>query len=354
MSNSRHQSSTSAKEPNRRSVVLAGTALLGIAALPRATAAADAALAPAADLLTATRSFLSGLEPDKRKAASFAWDGREWRGWNYFGSAGNIKPGLRLEQMSPAQKAVAWDLLATLLSPAGQQKSRNVMTLQDVLAASGNGAGERSSERFSFAVYGTPAETGTWGFRLEGHHLTQSIAVRAGRIVSITPSSFSANPNRVTSGPHSGLNTLKDEEALARRLFGDLGPKLQARARVSDTALSNILSYAGRERANGQAVGLPAAELTSGQRDLLWQVVETYAIAHVSPALAAAQGARVGSGDRDAVHFAWYGPNTPETAFGYRVVGPTFVIEMGSVDATAQHLHTIYHDLGNVLGRVSA
>jgi len=27
---------------------------------------------------------------------------------------------------------------------------------------------------------------------------------------------------------------------------------------------------------------------------------------------------------------------------------------MGSVDATAQHLHTIYHDLGNVLGRVSA
>ena len=48
------------------------------------------------------------------------------------------------------------------------------------------------------------------------------------------------------------LITLKDEEALARRLFGDLGPKLQARARVSDTALSNILSYAGRERANAQ------------------------------------------------------------------------------------------------------
>ena len=354
MSTSQRKSSSSSSKPDRRSVVLTGAAFVGASALPRPAPAADDGLAPAADLLAAMRTFLSSLEPDKRKAAAFAWDGREWRGWNYFGSAGNIKPGLRLEQMNPAQKAAAWDLLATLLSPAGREKARNVMTLQDVLAASGNGAGERSSERFSFAVYGTPAETGTWGFRLEGHHLTQSIAVRAGRIVSITPSSFSANPNRVTSGPHSGLNTLKDEEALARRLFGDLGPKLQARARVSDTALSNILSYAGRERANGQAVGLPAAELTSGQRDLLWQVVETYAIAHVSPALAAAQRTRVGSGDRDAVHFAWYGPNTPETAFGYRVIGPTFVIEMGSVDATAQHLHTIYHDLGNVLGRVSA
>ena len=56
------------------------------------------------------------------------------------------------------------------------------------------------------------------------------------------------------------------------------------------------------------------------------------------------------AGDREAVHFAWYGPNTPEKAFGYRVIGDGFVIEMGSVDAAAQHLHTIYHDLGNVLG----
>jgi hypothetical protein len=27
------------------------------------------------------------------------------------------------------------------------------------------------------------------------------------------------------------------------------------------------------------------------------------------------------------------------------------VVEMFSVDPEAQHLHTIYHDLGNVLGR---
>ena len=65
----------------------------------------------------------------------------------------------------------------------------------------------------------------------------------------------------------------------------------------------------------------------------------------------AAQQTRVRSGDREAVHFAWYGPNTPEKAFGYRLIGDGFVIEMGSVDDAAQHLHTVYHDLGNVLGR---
>jgi len=158
-------------------------------------------------------------------------------------------------------------------------------------------------------------------------------------------------PNRITSGKHAGLVTLKDEEALGRRLFADLAPERQAQARQSDTALANILSYAGRERANAQKAGVAAAALSAAQRDLVWQLIETYAVAHLSPALAAAQRTRVRSGDREAVHFAWYGPNTAETAFGYRVIADGFVIEIGSVDAAAQHLHTVYHDLTNVLGR---
>ena len=336
----------------RRNLIVAGSALAGMALLPKAAlGATDAGLAPANELLASVRKFMAGLEPDKRKAGSFAWNGSEWRGWNYFGAGGYVKPGLRLEQMNAAQKAVAWKVLASLLSPAGIGKTRNVMTLQDVLASQGNMPRQRSSERFSFAVFGTPAETGAWAFRLEGHHLHQSISVRDNRIVSVTPSSFSVNPNRVASGKHAGLNTLKEEESLARRLIGDLSSKLQGRARLSATPMDNILSYAGRERANTQKVGIPAAELASAQRDLVWQLVDTYAADYLAPALADAQRARVRAGDREAVHFAWYGPNTPERAFGYRVIGDGFVIELGSVDPAAQHLHTIYHDLGNVLGR---
>jgi Protein of unknown function (DUF3500) len=339
-------------QPDRRHVILAGATLIGAAALPSAApAATKVGLAPADDLLAAVRRFQGTLEPDKLKAASFAWNGAEWRGWNYFGGTGYIKPGLRLEQMSTTQKAAAWDLLATVFSPAGIAKTKNVMTLQDVLAASGNGTGQRSSERFSFAIFGTPEERGAWGLRLEGHHLTQSIAVRDGRIVSVTPSSFSALPNRITAGKHAGLVTLKDEEALARRLIGDLAPKPQERARKSDAALSNILSYAGRERANTQKVGIAVADLAAAQRDLVWQLIDTYTVDYLTPPLAAAQKERVRSGDREAVHFAWYGPNAPEKAFGYRIIGDGFVIELGSVDAAAQHLHTIYNDLGNVLGR---
>lgn len=355
MRNQRTRPSSFAKrrsQPDRRSVVLGGAAALGIAALPGKASAQAAGLGPAAELLARVRAYQASLEPDKRKAGSFAWDGSEWRSWNYFGVGGYIKPGLRLEQMSKAQKDAAWHALAAVWSEAGVAKARNVMLLQDILAASGNGAGQRSSERFSISVFGTPGETGAWGLRCEGHHLTQSVAVRDSRIVSVTPTSFSALPNRVKSGPHSGLNTLKDEEGIARRLMADLAPKLQGRARIGDSTPYNILSYAGRERSNTKKVGLPAAELSTAQRDLLWKMVEVYSIEHFPAQLSDAQRVRISSGDRQAAHFAWYGPNTPEKAFGYRIIGDGFVIEMASVDAEAQHLHTVYHDLGNVLGRV--
>jgi hypothetical protein len=199
-------------------------------------------------------------------------------------------------------------------------------------------------------VFGTPSDKGEWGFRFEGHHLTQSIAVRDGRIVSVTPFSFSVRPNRVESGPHKGLNTLKTEDALARKLFADLSPAMQAKARVSDSPIYNILSSAGRERANAKKEGLPTSSLSSAQRDLLWQLVETYSVEQVPAALKDVQRARVRSGDREAVHLAWHGPNDPNKGFGYRLIGDSFVIEFASVDSEAQHLHTIYNDLGNVLG----
>jgi hypothetical protein len=67
--------------------------------------------------------------------------------------------------MSAAQKDAAWDVVATLMSKDGTEKTRMIMLLQDIMAEGGQGVGQRSGERFSFS-FGTPAETGTWGFRV--------------------------------------------------------------------------------------------------------------------------------------------------------------------------------------------
>src|SRR5262245_7709399 len=104
---------------DRRDMILGGTAFVGVASVSDVSAGADAGLASAGQLLASVRKFTSTLDPDKLKAASFTWNGSEWRNWNYFGVGGYIKPGLRLEQLDAAQKPAAWELLAAIWSPNG-------------------------------------------------------------------------------------------------------------------------------------------------------------------------------------------------------------------------------------------
>ena len=338
----------------RRSVLVGATAA-AVASPPLfpSIAAGPLPLMKAEDLNARVTSCLSLLDEQQKKLVSFAWNGPEWRNWNYFGGGGFIKPGLRLEQMSQPQKDATWNILAAVLSPDGLTKARNVMLLQDILAAAGNGRGQRSSQRFSIAIFGTPGKENAWGLRLEGHHLSLSFSVRNNQVVSVTPAAFAALPNRVMSGRHQGLVTLQGEEKLARQLQADLAPKLKAQARLSDGRLFNILSFAGRERANTQKVGVAGADMTEAQRQILRQLIETYALEPYVGVLAAAQEARLRRNDLAGVHFAWYGPNEAEQSFGYRVIGDNFVIELGCIDLQAQHLHPIYHDLDTTLGQTT-
>jgi Protein of unknown function (DUF3500) len=338
----------------RRSILVGVTAAAVVPPpfFPSIAASAQPLMA-ADDLNARVTSFLSLLDGQKKEMVSFAWNGREWRNWNYFGGGGFIKPGLRLEQMSQPEKDATWNILASVLSPSGLTKARNVMLLQDILASAGNGRGQRSSQRFSIAIFGTPGPVDPWGLRLEGHHLSLSFSVRNNQVVSVTPAAFAALPNRVMSGRHRGLNTLQGEEKLARQLQADLAPRLRAQALLSEGRLFNILSYAGRERANTQKVGVAAADMTEGQRETLRRLIETYALDPYVGVLAAAQETRIRQNDLAGVHFAWYGPNEAEQSFGYRVIGDNFVIELGCIDMQAQHLHPIYHDLDTTLGKTA-
>ena len=93
---------------------------------------------------TACARSLAALEPDKRKAASFGWNGPEWRGWNYFGVAGYVEPGgSRLEQMNAAQKEAAWQgLCGGVVAGRHRQRRRH--------AAAGHSGRERQRRRPAF------------------------------------------------------------------------------------------------------------------------------------------------------------------------------------------------------------
>jgi hypothetical protein len=326
-----------------RRQVLAGAA--GMALLPLAPSPASAA--PRHDFGSASvfrdrlAGFLAALPPDLAAEARFPLEGRVHRGWNFMGAGGFIKPGARLEQMDAPTKDRAWDALAALFSPRGIEKTRDVMTLQAVLTEMG-GAG-RSPERFSFAVFGDPAPRGRFAFRLEGHHLSVTATVEDDRLVGVTPSSFSVNPNRVGAGRHAGLVTLKREDDLARRLAGDLDGAVRRAAFFRDEPFRNVLALAGREDRFAEREGAPVADLTAAQRDLVREILDAYAAEHLAEPYAGAMRARLAAIEAAGLHFAYAGSvRVGEPAY-YRFTGDGLAIEFASVDRAAQHLHTVFH-----------
>ena len=233
----------------RRTFLIGGaTAALAVLPLRPAMSSKLHSLASAEQLTARVSQFVSVLDDSKRKKATFAWDGSEWRSWNYFGGGGFIKPGLRLEEMNASERDATWNVLASVLSQSGLAKAKNVMLLQDILAAAGNGRGVRSSKRFSIAIFGSPGADGKWGVRLEGHHLSLSFAVSDNEIVSLTPAAFAALPNRVTSGLHRGLVTLAGRGEISPPTAGR--PRSQ-KQRASSAQRSQTVQHSvvGRARA---------------------------------------------------------------------------------------------------------
>ena len=76
--------------------------------------------------------------------------------------------------MQAAQK-----LLATALSAKGMKQSSQIMNdLELVLRGDGpNPAMGRDPEMYYFTVFGTPGDKAAWGWRVEGHHLSQNFTI---------------------------------------------------------------------------------------------------------------------------------------------------------------------------------
>ena len=149
------------------------------------------------------------------------------------------------------------------------------MSLEEVLKVLENDSGERRNpEKYYFSIFGTPAEKGIWGYRVEGHHLSQNYTVVNGRVAA-SPSFFGANPAEVRDGPRKGLRALAAEEDLGRAVLETLDPEPRKIAVVDQAAYKDILTAASRKAAlNGQPSGLSAAKMNARQFEALRALVE--------------------------------------------------------------------------------
>src|SRR5579872_7575983 len=125
------------------------------------------------------KAFLASLTPEQRAQATFSMQDEERFDWHYIPKP---RKGLALRDMTSEQKQLAHALLAAGLSQRGYIKATTIMSLDEILRVMENGKGpRRDPEGYFFTIFGEPSETGTWGYRVEGHHISQNFTVSNGR-----------------------------------------------------------------------------------------------------------------------------------------------------------------------------
>jgi uncharacterized protein DUF3500 len=288
---------------------------------------------------TATR-LLAALTPEQLAQARIEFSDDERRNWHYVPLE---RKGLQLRHMTPYQRHLASALLAAGLSQSGFIKAVTIMSLEDVLKVMENDSGERRNpEKYYFSIFGEPSATGTWGYRVEGHHISQNYTVINGEAIG-APSFFVSNPAEVRIGPRKGLRVLAAEDTLGFALIESLDERQRNVAIVDQTAYADILTSDKRVAAlEGQPSGLPSAQMNSNQYDALRALVEVYA-RNLPDELARRRMEQLDKAARN-IHFAWAGGTKPGDPHYYRVQTPLFLIELDNTQDKANHIHSVWRD----------
>jgi len=306
---------------------------------------ADAAAAPAA-MTAAAKAFLAGLGPGESAKAAIAFSADERLDWHY---TAKLRNGLPLKQMAPAQREAAMALLRAALSQKGFEKAETIRRLEDVLRALEGNPG-RDREMYHFSVFGEPSESGVWGWRYEGHHVSLNFTVVDGTVVSTTPQFFGANPAEVLDGPMKGTRALAGEEDLARRLARSLEGEARRMAISGDLAPPEILTGAARDASRQEDAGVPYGRLDETQKSLLDALIEVHVEAH-RPEQARRRRDRVRAGGLENVKFVWMGGLERGQGHYYRVQGPAFLIEYDNTQNGANHVHSVWREFDGDWGR---
>jgi hypothetical protein len=353
-----------------RLAVTLGLASLVSVATPgvaqRATAPQKAAAAPPADttarIVAAAQAVAATLDEAGRAKLQFPFDGPQKTRWSNLPSGIFERQGLRLADLTPAQRRAVMSLLSTALSPDGYRKVTDIMRGDEVLRTTeggrgpGGGGGGRGGGRgggggvrfgqdeYYLAFLGAPSAATPWMLQYGGHHLAINLTM-AGSQATMAPSLPAAQPATYTIEGRS-VRPLGDENDKAFALINALD-EAQRQQAILPYRVSDLVLGPGQDGRTIQPEGIRASALSAAQQTMLLDLAgEWTGIAN--DAFAAPRMAELRA-NLAQTYFAWSGPITTGSAAYFRIQGPTLVIEyapQGSVD----HIHTIYRDPTNDYG----
>lgn len=335
------------------------SALLAIALAATATTSLvqDSA---GARMTRAAREFLTSLDADQKKSATFEFSDKERTNWNFVPLQDKerkpTRKGLRLELLSPAQKEKALALLRAGTSDRGYQSALDIMALESVLNRQEKPGGNvRSPAWYFVSIFGDPGSDAAWGWRWEGHHLALNFTLSGSQVTGTTPAFFGANPAEVRSGPEKGKVSIEGCSSLALKLIASLSPE---QAGKGSTTKAGAEIDQAQTKPPVQALtgeGISAAEFNPDQSATFTQLLREYT-GRLPAELEAREWSLVKSFPPSAIKFQYFrntsAKGNPTT---YRVEAPGFLIQYLNVQADgegnpANHIHSAFRHVAGDFG----
>ncbi|MFP6765433.1 MAG: DUF3500 domain-containing protein, partial [Planctomycetaceae bacterium] len=237
----------------------------------------------------------------------------------------------------------------TGLSDSGYDQALNVMSLEEVLYLLEGGVREerrskRDPQKYYFSVFGTPAASGEWGWRIEGHHLSLNYTITGGQLVSSTPEFFGANPGYIDAGPGREIRVLWPEEDIARQILKTCSADTQQQLWISKDAPNDIRSTGTTQPSTSAAAGLPVSKMNTDQKKLMSELLDEY-LRNMPADVVAERRKAISDAGLENIYFGWWGDADVNKRHHYRVQGPTFLIEYNNTQNSANHVHAIWRNL---------
>lgn len=295
-------------------------------------------------LAAVMKSFRNSLSEGLLADASYPLGHKESYSWsNLPVDRDEDRGGIDFGKLSVDQLARFNKVLGAFLSDEGYTKV-SMITTKAVTDISKIKHSFWNSRPYFIALFGNPETDGSWGFQLDGHHLSLNFLVY-GDEVSIVPSHLGTQPTTI-----NGTVVLEDERKNALALLNSLNANQKVKA-IQTGVRRGLKVGPGRttdpflnyDYSHFVGVGLKASELNNTQNEYLRKLIKAY-VYNLETEFADSWMKDIDA-EFDDTYFVWIGDTTEKASIYYRVFNPAVWIEFndeGRNENAPNHIHTIF------------
>ena len=312
-------------------------------------------------------TFIDSLTPLQKKRALLEFSDSARTQWNNLPVGLRPRAGINMGSLSDNQRILVHRILSASLSSQGYLKATSIMHLDNLLNMYVDTMYQRkemnekthqfmidlkwSHQNFYLAFFGNPQTDTSWGYKLEGHHLSLNFTFHQNKL-SITPMFVGTDPAEYPILEYAGWRVLGKEEDLGLKLINMMSPAQKKKATLSTEVPGDIITSAESGKRLVDYQGIKGSELNIQQLEIVKQMIREF-VFNLSYEKAVVEYDKIVKAGIGNLYFSWIGAYEEKQAHYYILNGPTFLIEFdnnGGPRRVANHIHAIWREKGNEYG----